>query len=295
MSFIDDFNRFESDFPLKRRSVNGLTFNYRMGGGGKSTLVLLVGGLGFSDMFYKHITRFSEKYRVITFDYPGETYHNSELAQGINQLIDELGLDKIILAGQSFGGLLAQVIAREYPNRVEALILSNTGALTEDLCSKGREEYKRRIKVLQKTVFLTHLVPLSLLQGKFQERLLKNLDNCRVEEKPYFEEVFRYLVGKITKKNERHMCRLMVDLAKHGHMKKEDFSYLEENVLLLLSSDDDTFCEEMIGALIGVMPKPVVNRNIEGGHVALLFNSDKYVDAVTSFLSSKPAPTLPFL
>ena len=36
----------------------------------KSILVLLTGGIGLSDLFYKHFDRLARDFSVITFDYP---------------------------------------------------------------------------------------------------------------------------------------------------------------------------------------------------------------------------------
>jgi|GEM_PF-5053910 len=51
MDFRADFEQFCKDYPVQSRRVKELTFNYRLGGSGDKTLVLLVGGLGISDVF----------------------------------------------------------------------------------------------------------------------------------------------------------------------------------------------------------------------------------------------------
>lgn len=51
-----------------------------------------------------------------------------DLAADVIALMDHLGLDRAVIAGCSIGGQIAQVLAADHPDRVSALVLSNTGA-----------------------------------------------------------------------------------------------------------------------------------------------------------------------
>jgi pimeloyl-ACP methyl ester carboxylesterase len=48
------------------------------------------------------------------------------LAADVNRLLEKLGIEKVILGGGSFGGLVALQFVLDYPRKVEALILSDT-------------------------------------------------------------------------------------------------------------------------------------------------------------------------
>src|SRR3954447_107427 len=58
------------------------------------------------------------------------TYSLSDLADDACGLLDELGIERAHVAGASMGGMIAQTIAIEHPERVLSLcsIMSNTGA-----------------------------------------------------------------------------------------------------------------------------------------------------------------------
>ena len=99
MDFQTDFEHFNETYPVKNIQINGLTFNYRLGGNGEKTIVLLVGGLEISDAFYKHFTAFAKSFTVLTFDYPAESCRNSVLADGIAELIMTLDLNEVFLVG----------------------------------------------------------------------------------------------------------------------------------------------------------------------------------------------------
>lgn len=61
-------------------------------------------------------------------DAPSSGYTMKEHAADIIGLMDALHLEKIILAGHSFGGFLALYIAKFFPDRVEKLILMDAAA-----------------------------------------------------------------------------------------------------------------------------------------------------------------------
>lgn len=53
-------------------------------------------------------------------------------ADALARLLDELGLDRVMLVGGSMGGVVAQHFALRHPGRVRRLLLVATGAFTAD-------------------------------------------------------------------------------------------------------------------------------------------------------------------
>lgn len=285
MDFQSDFEQFNKTYPLQCKQVNGLTFHYRLGGSGEKVIVLLVGGLGISDAFHNHFISFAKSFTVLTFDYPAETCRNSILADGIAELVSTLGFNKVFLVGQSYGGLIAQVITKRHPEKVAGLILSNTGCLDADMDEDAKCSMLRITKGLRKTILLTRLAPVSLLRGVFLKRMDKQFIHCTPNEKKYLTDLFQYIFTRLTKRHEYNMCSLMIDLKNEVEISKNDYSYLDKKVLLLLSEDDQTFGDRVKQALIKMMPNPVVNTGITGGHLALLIKIDLYIQAVTHFIN----------
>lgn len=73
-------------------------------------------------------------FRVITFDYSGlglstgpRSYALTALADDALDLIDALGLDRVVLGGWSLGGLAAQVFLVTHPQRVSHAVLIGSG------------------------------------------------------------------------------------------------------------------------------------------------------------------------
>ena len=95
--------------------------------------LLLLHGLGASSFSFRHnLARLAEKFRVLAPDLPGHgsspapgdgDYRLEALTRGLHDFLELHGLRRAAVAGNSLGGSLALLLARDYPERVAALIL----------------------------------------------------------------------------------------------------------------------------------------------------------------------------
>ncbi len=124
---VDNYSEFDKSYPVQEMFINGAMFKYRYydNKDAKETLVLLVGGLGLSDIGYRHFTRFAKNFSVITFDYNIHYKTIHELCQAIAELLKHLN-KKVWITGQAFGGFVAQLMAIKHKDLVAGLVLSNT-------------------------------------------------------------------------------------------------------------------------------------------------------------------------
>jgi pimeloyl-ACP methyl ester carboxylesterase len=100
---------------------------------GQGPDLVLLHGLGASSFSWRHNrAQLSRHFRVITPDLPGHgrspapleaDYRLEALVQGVLDFLDWQGLDTVALGGNSLGGGLSLVLAREHPARVSALVL----------------------------------------------------------------------------------------------------------------------------------------------------------------------------
>ena len=120
-------------FPLMRRTLEtsfGRTHLIEAGPEDGAPLLLLHGTSGNSSAWLGDIPRWSEEFRVIAADIPGEPglsadrrllLAREESTFWLESLLDALGLSRVRLVGISLGGWMALRFAMSRPERVEAV------------------------------------------------------------------------------------------------------------------------------------------------------------------------------
>jgi len=107
------------------------------------------------------VPEFSRDHCVIIYDQrgtgrtekPSAQYTTKTLADDAAALLEHLGADQAIVYGHSMGGRVAQLVALDYPQKVNKLILASSGAshtsrgiplkMCLELVEKGYEKYAR--------------------------------------------------------------------------------------------------------------------------------------------------------
>jgi pimeloyl-ACP methyl ester carboxylesterase len=118
--------------------LNGVKVHYKVAGEGRPAVVLLHGFAASLFSWREVIGPLAESHTVIAFDRPGfglterplpgewdgqSPYSPEAQADLTVALMDELGIDRAVLVGNSAGGTVAALTALRYPERVEALVL----------------------------------------------------------------------------------------------------------------------------------------------------------------------------
>lgn len=121
-------------------------------------LVVLHGGPGLShDYFLPQLIKLAEKNLVIFYDQRGsgrslntkidEEYINSDqFVEDLETLRQSLGLEKFILMGHSWGGMLAMQYATKYPDNLSGLILLNSSPANFKGQKAFIDEFAKRTK-----------------------------------------------------------------------------------------------------------------------------------------------------
>ena len=128
---------------MPRASANGIEIEYETFGPTDAPPVLLINGLGsqmtrwpvpFCEMLVArgyHVVRFDNRdVGLSTWFQSGDRYTLSDMAADAMGLLDHLKIDKAHIVGVSMGGMIAQTVAIEHPQRTLSLtsIMSATGA-----------------------------------------------------------------------------------------------------------------------------------------------------------------------
>jgi 4,5:9,10-diseco-3-hydroxy-5,9,17-trioxoandrosta-1(10),2-diene-4-oate hydrolase len=125
-------------------------------GGGLPLVMLHGGGPGASSWsnFGACLPRFAADFRVLCVDMPGfggsdmpavEGHYFTFASGKLAALLDELGLERVHLLGNSLGGGTATRFALDHPDRVGRLVLMGPGGLAQNLFSSDPTEGVKRL------------------------------------------------------------------------------------------------------------------------------------------------------
>ncbi|KUI25239.1 alpha/beta fold hydrolase [Mycobacterium sp. GA-2829] len=120
--------------------LHGERVAYRDAGSGE--VILLIHGMaGCSDTWRALLPRLAENHRVIAPDLLGHgrsakprgDYSLGAFAAGLRDLLDELGISRVTVVGQSLGGGVAMQFLYQHPEYCRRLILISSGGLGPDV------------------------------------------------------------------------------------------------------------------------------------------------------------------
>lgn len=109
---------------------------------GSGDPIVLVHGLGTdSGAWNRVVPGLAEHHRVITVDLPGYSLRSlgdavpdgSELAAGLDAVLERLGVASAVLVGHSFGGAICLLCAHRHPTRCAGLVLLAPGGFGVEL------------------------------------------------------------------------------------------------------------------------------------------------------------------
>lgn len=117
----------------------GLRVHYRDEGNPDGTpLILLHGSSASLHTWAPLVERLGADYRIISYTQPGhgltgphprDDYSFAGMAEALDLVVEELGVDQFVLGGNSMGGWVSWRYALAHPNRVSALILLDAAGM----------------------------------------------------------------------------------------------------------------------------------------------------------------------
>lgn len=115
------------------RAKNGTAFEWH--GDPENSVVVLIHGLGLTrDTWEGHIEALSKRYRVLNYDLFGHGESEppprrpdlSLYGRQLNEMLNELDVERASLIGFSLGGMINRRFAMDYPDKVSALVILNS-------------------------------------------------------------------------------------------------------------------------------------------------------------------------
>jgi len=264
---------FRKNYPPKSLEIAGRNWQYLYGGSGDKAIAILAGGLGQAEP-YETILRLEESFKVLSPSYPPVKTLN-EIIEGIIRILDSENIEKVTAMGSSLGGGVAQVLAAEYPTRVENLILMNTALPVRAAAGLT--------KVL---VGIFKILPEKTVIGMMKKQIDKMVkivpDEEKALSKAYFEEHFSGSVGKA---DVVSLFDYVADYHKnYGDVAKRLESW-PGKVLIMESDDDPRAPAKHRKALREAYPEAEVHTFHKAGHSVMLRYREECIAKIKKFLA----------
>ena len=145
-----NIQRSRADLEFKTIQVDGEQFAYLDREGDGETIVLLHGLTAEKDNWLDFIRYIPKNYRVLAIDLPGhgdnaqdmdKFYDPASLSRGLARVLDELGIKRCHIAGNSLGGLISEIYASEHPDKVITLGLFDAAYLWAPTLSEFQQAF----------------------------------------------------------------------------------------------------------------------------------------------------------
>src|SRR5262247_2299107 len=151
------------DKAMPHLKVQDTEIYYEVHGDGSPFLFCSVTGLDHQAWKFHQVREFSRDHKVIVFDYRGtgkssktvQKYTIETFTGDAAAILDHVGAERAIVCGHSMGGVVAQLLALDYPQKVKKLVLASSGsshpgakgipiAMCRDMVRMGFEGYIRQ-------------------------------------------------------------------------------------------------------------------------------------------------------
>ncbi len=273
--------------------VNGLQVHYKIAGQGEPALVLLH-GFGASVFSWREVMEpLAESGTVIAFDRPafgltarplpgnwtGENPYSPEAqADQTATLLEELGINRAVVVGNSAGGTIAILTALRHPEQVQALVLVDAAVYTE-------AHTPGWIRPLLRTPQMRRLGPLLVRSISTQGEDIIHIawhDPSKVT-----SEILTGYKRPLQAENwDRALWELT--LASHPLRLEDRLEEIQVPALVITGGDDRIVPTEQSVRLAGELPNAELMVIAECGHLPHEECPEPFLQAVTDFLTRLP-------
>jgi pimeloyl-ACP methyl ester carboxylesterase len=134
--------------------VSGYDIAYTDEGKGTKTIIFIHGLGSYLQAWIRNVEELKSQYRCISIDLPGYGKSSKQPHSGqmtfyagiINELVKELNINKVILAGHSMGGQISITTSLLYPDMVEKLVLVAPAGF--ERFTKGQKQWFRDVMTM---------------------------------------------------------------------------------------------------------------------------------------------------
>ncbi len=267
---------------------DGVGLEVEVSGSGAG-LLLVHGFGGAKEDFADHVPVLAGDHTVVVFDHRGHgasdkpddraAYSLERLAADVQLVADGAGLDTFRLLGHSMGGMVSRKVALQAPERVEALIMMDTSA--------------GPIPGFDPSL-IDAAADVAFTEGK--DALKELLDWAGALDTPAYQRVLAARPG-YEEFEARKWANVSVvmwgSLALALAYQSDDLPAMASTLtcpVLVLVGDQDTPFVAAAHAMIEAIPSAELAVIADAGHSPQFENPGAWIEALTKFLASLPAP-----
>ena len=258
--------------PLAK--LGDININYKVEGESEP-LVLIMGFSSPMIGWYYQTPYFRRYYRVVTFDNrgvgksskPQDPYSTRMMADDTVQLMDHLGIEKANIVGASMGGMIAQELAINYPERVTKLVLACTYACQDETSGSSPE-----------------MAELALLPPEKMATAMINL----AFNKPLYKFTFGFLsrVGSIFPSASGNIGIEGQRVACANHNTLERLNLITARTQVIVGTGDRLIMPVSSEVISGKIPDSKLVKIEGGSHTFMVENKDDFNREVLNFLTN---------
>lgn len=266
--------QFRVEHPFRQIDVAGVRWEILSCGRGEQVLLLLPGGLRVAETAFAYVQLFEDVCRVIVPTYP-PVWSMEEITTGLAAVLDAEQVQAAHLLGQSYGGLVAQVFVRRYPERVKRLVLSSTGPLAP---------FTKRARALVALSRVMPLLPERLVLRTYKRALLPVL-SVPGPDRQFWEAYLDELVERrLTKADVLSHFRTLEDAKRRFAFAPGEQSAWHGEVLIIGADDDAASTAADRSRMQEIYPQAQVHVIPGAGHTAAMSEPEQYAAVVKAFL-----------
>lgn len=252
-------------------------------------LLLVHGFGGAKEDFADHVPVLAREHTVVIFDHRGHgssdkptdpgAYSMQRLATDILEVADAVGLERFRLLGHSMGGMVGRQVPLRAPERVEALVMMDTCAGPIPGFDPSLMEAAAEVAFTRGKAALKELLDLAeVLETPAYKRTLLDRPGYREFQDRKWADLSEVMWGA-----------LAVELAHQPDDLARLAAVVRFPMLIVVGAEDKPFvaasyamAEAIDGAQLVVIP--------DAGHSPQFENPGAWIEALTRFLASVPAP-----
>lgn len=267
-------SEFESSFD--RRTVGGgsTATNYAIRRGtDEQSVAFLPGGVGSASAWFDQAVRLGRRRTAVLIDQPPSPVVEDQV-EAILGVLDRERLGRVAVVGTSLGGMLAHVLAKHAPERVEAQVL----------CSSGIYDGSHRGD-LRRSLWMAKALPERLLRSGAMRRISR-----LAADGPDADVWIPLLCEPFLTGSPRMMLvrqqRLLLELVDRWPQLTAGTTWSGPTTLIVRAADDPLMPEEATERLVVAHPGAIVRRFPSGGHLLAVTRPDDIADAIAELLDA---------